>query len=187
MLKLGSVLPDFSLPDPVGNHISIRKFDGASAYVVLFICNHCPYVKLLRKELVRFARDYQPREVVVLAINSNDYEAYPEDSPENMVREIETHQYCFPYLVDRDQTVAKAFHAACTPDIYVFDRDRELTYRGQFDESRPGNGVAPTGVDLRTAVDATLDKEPIPEDVQKPSIGCNIKWKQGNSPHYFTV
>jgi len=185
MLPLGTPAPDFQLPDPYGKFVSLRAFDGASAYVIMFICNHCPYVKMLRKAFVQLAGEYQKKGVAVIAVNSNDFEKYPDDSPEKMAQEIVEQGYAFPYLVDEEQAVAKAYKAACTPDFFVFDKDLRLTYRGQFDESRPGNDVPPTGVDLRTAIDSTLDSELIPDDVQKPSIGCNIKWKPGNAPDYF--
>lgn len=185
MLPLGTNAPDINLPDPEGNIVSLKAFDGSAAYVVMFICNHCPYVKMLRKQFVALAGDYKNRGVAIIAINSNNSDLYPDDSPDKMAQEIIEQGYDFPYLVDADQSVAKAYKAACTPDFYVFDSELALTYRGQFDESRPGNDVLPTGLDLRTALDATLDKEVILDDVQKPSIGCNIKWKPGNEPDYF--
>jgi len=185
MLPLGTRAPDFALPDPDGNTVSLGQFDGASAYVIAFICNHCPYVFHIRRDFARLAQEYQDRGVAVIAINSNDTEKYPDDSAPNMKSQAFEAGYSFPYLIDESQAVAKAYRAACTPDFYVFDEDRYLCYRGQFDESRPGNGVSVTGSDLRAALDATLEGERILDDVQKPSVGCNIKWKPGNEPDYF--
>ncbi|MEO0794613.1 MAG: thioredoxin family protein [Verrucomicrobiota bacterium] len=185
MLPLGTPAPEFALPDVDGNTVSLAQFDGASAYVVAFICNHCPYVIHIRKDLARVAMEYHEQGVTIIGINSNDYEKYPDDSPEKMRSQIFEAGYTFPYLIDETQEVAKAYRAACTPDFYVFDRDRYLCYRGQFDESRPGNGVSVTGSDLRAALDTTLEGERILDDVQKPSIGCNIKWKPGNEPDYY--
>ncbi len=152
---------------------------------MLFICNHCPYVKHIRHELARLAREYQQKGVAVVAINSNDVSKYPDDSPENMAREKAEVGYTFPYLFDETQEVAKAYRAACTPDIYVFDRDRKLVYHGQFDDSRPGNDKPVTGKDLREALDRVLAGKPVPAETQKPSVGCNIKWKAGNEPETF--
>jgi thiol-disulfide isomerase/thioredoxin len=152
--------------------------------LVLFICNHCPYVKLIRDELARLGREYQTRGVALVAINSNDVANYPDDSPAKMAEEARLAGYTFPYLFDETQAVAKAYRASCTPDFYLFDRERRLVYRGQFDDSRPGNGVAVTGRDLRAALDALLSGKPVLSD-QKPSLGCNIKWKPGNEPEYF--
>jgi thiol-disulfide isomerase/thioredoxin len=149
--------------------------------LVAFICNHCPYVKHIRTGFADLAREYQRRGVAVVAINANDAEAYPDDRPEKMAEEIRDAGYTFPYLYDETQEVAKAYQAACTPDIFVFDRNHALTYRGQFDDSRPGNGVPVTGKDLRAALDAVLDGRPVPKD-QKASVGCNIKWKQSKNP-----
>ena len=185
MLPLGTPAPHFELPDPDGTYVSLRAFDGADAFLIMFICNHCPFVKLLRKTLVKLARDYGQRNVAIIGINSNDFEQYPDDSPGKMAEIIAEYNYPFPYLIDADQSVAKAYRAACTPDFFIFDHKLLLTYRGQFDESRPGNGVPTTGLDVRTALDSTLDHEIIPNDVQKPSMGCSIKWKPGNVPDYF--
>lgn len=187
MLPLGTPAPEFALPDADGNTVSLGQFDGASAYVVAFICNHCPYVFHIRRDFARLADEYLERGVAVIAINANDATLYPDDSPEKMKAQIFEAGYTFPYLFDETQEVAKAYRAACTPDFYVFDRDRYLCYRGQFDESRPGNGVSVTGSDLRAALDATLEGERILDDVQKPSIGCGIKWKPGNEPDYVTA
>lgn len=185
MLPLGTLAPDFSLPDTEGNLVSLGQFDGAQAYLVMFICNHCPYVLHLRKDIARLALEYQEKGVAVIGISANDVANYPADSPELMKQEAVDAGYTFPYLYDATQEVAKAYKAACTPDFFVFDQHRLLAYRGQFDDSRPGNQVSVTGSDLRAALDATLDGERIVDDVQKPSVGCNIKWKPGNEPEYF--
>lgn len=184
MLPIGTTAPDFKLPDTNGKTVSLVDFKDKPALLVLFICNHCPYVKHIRGGLAQLARDYQSKQVAIVGINSNDAENYPEDSPAKMREEAKSAGYSFPYLYDESQAVAKAYRAACTPDIYLFDRNRKLVYRGQFDDSRPGNGVPVTGKDLRTALDAVLaGKAPAP--TQKASIGCNIKWKAGNAPDYF--
>jgi peroxiredoxin len=186
MLPLGTVAPDFSLPDPSGKIFSLKDFSGAPALLVIFLCNHCPYVKHIRFELAKLVREYQSRGVAVVGINSNDAASYPEDSPEMMAREIQSVGYTFPYLYDETQEVAKAYRAACTPDFFLFDKDRRLVYRGQFDDSRPReeHPLPVTGKDLRAALDAVLAGKPVPS-VQKPSLGCNIKWKPGNEPDYF--
>ncbi len=184
MLPLGTVAPDFRLRDTEGRWVSLRDFKGASALVVIFMCNHCPYVKHIRSGLAQFARDYRSKGVAIVGINSNDAVNYPADSPAGMAEEVKAAGYSFPYLFDEMQDVAKAYHAACTPDIYLFDRDQRLVYRGQFDDSRPGNGLPVTGKDLRAACEAVLAGKAVPER-QKPSIGCNIKWKPGNEPDYF--
>jgi len=176
--------PDFTLPDTDGRMVSLSDFEGAPALLVAFICNHCPYVKHIRQGFADFAREYQDRGLAVVAINSNDAERYPDDSPEAMAREKEEAGYTFPYLFDETQEVARAYRAACTPDFFLFDGERRLVYRGQFDDSRPGNDVPVTGRDLRAAVDAVLEGRPVPEE-QRASIGCNIKWKPGNEPGYF--
>ena len=184
MLPLGTKAPAFSLPNVDGRNVSLDDFQGAPAYLVMFICNHCPYVKHVATELARLARDYQAKGVAVIAINSNDVAAHPADSPEQMVHEVETREYTFPYLFDETQTVAQAYKAACTPDFYIFDKAQKLAYRGQLDSSRPDSGVAVTGRDLRAALDAVVASQAAPTD-QKPSIGCNIKWKPGHEPAYF--
>lgn len=184
MLPLGTAAPDFRLPDTEGRTVSLADFRDAPALVVVFMCNHCPYVKHIREGLAQFARDYLAKGVAIVGINSNDVANYPDDSPARMAEERRTYGYVFPYLYDESQTIAKAYRAACTPDFYVFDRDRKLVYRGQFDDSRPGNNVPVTGADLRAAVDAVLAGRPV-SDQQKPSLGCNIKWKPGNEPDYF--
>ena len=184
MLRLGTTAPDFKLPDTDGKTVSLADFKDKAALLVLFICNHCPYVKHIRTGLVDLARDYQSRSVAIVGINSNDVANYPDDSPVRMKEEVRTAPYTFPYLYDESQAVAKAYRAACTPDLYLFDKKRKLVYRGQFDGSRPGNGIPLTGKDLRTALDALLAGKPVSPN-QKASIGCNIKWKAGNEPEYF--
>jgi peroxiredoxin len=185
MLPWGTLAPDFHLPDAVsGRTVSLGDFADKPALVVMFICNHCPYVKHIRAGLALFARDYQKKGVGLVAISANDVADYPEDSPAKMKAEARAAGYSFPYLYDETQAVAKAFHAACTPDLYVFDRTRKLVYRGQFDDSRPGNGRPVTGADLRAACDAVLAGR-MPAADQKPSIGCNIKWKRGHEPDYL--
>jgi peroxiredoxin len=184
MLPLGTAAPPFSLGDTEGRTVSLDDFRDAPALVVAFICNHCPFVKHLRRGLAQFARDYQPKGLAVVAINSNDVTRYPEDSLPKMAEEKRGVGYPFPYVFDDTQKVAQAYRAACTPDFYLFDRARQLVYRGQFDDSRPGNGKPVTGADLRAACDAALAGGGIAR-TQKPSIGCNIKWKAGNEPDYF--
>lgn len=184
MLDLGTPAPDFALPDTDGRVVRPADFADAPALLVIFICNHCPYVKHLRDALARLGRDYGPRGVAIVAINANDAERYPDDSPEAMAREKRGAGYPFPYLYDGRQEVARAYRAACTPDFFLFDGERRLVYRGQFDASRPGNRVPVTGEDLRAALDAVLAGRPVPTG-QTPSIGCNIKWKPGNEPEYF--
>jgi len=185
MLPLGTPAPDFRLPEPAtGRVVSRDDFASAPGLLVMFISNHCPYVKHIKKELASFAREYMERGLAIVAINSNDVSAYPEDSPERMAEEARRFGYPFPYLFDETQEVARAYRAACTPDFFLFDRERRLCYRGQFDDSRPGNGLPVTGADLRAAADAVLAGRPVPGN-QKPSLGCNIKWKPGNEPDYF--
>jgi peroxiredoxin len=183
MLFLGTPAPEFRLPDTDGKLVSLDDFSDAPALLVGFICNHCPYVKHIRHELAKLAREYQQKSVAVVGINSNDAVNYPDDRPEMMVREKAEVGYTFPYLYDETQAVARAYRAACTPDFYVFDKDRKLAYRGQFDSSRPGNQTPLTGKDLRAALDAVLAGRPVGDD-QRPSMGCNIKWKRGNEPEY---
>lgn len=185
MLPLGTPAPEFELPDVNGSPVSLDDFPDAGAYLICFICNHCPYVVHIRSELARLAQSYQERGVAVIAINSNDAEKYPADNPEQMAATAQSIGYTFPYLCDETQSVAKAYRAACTPDFFIFDAERRLTYRGQFDDSRPGNDEPVSGSDLSAALDATLDGESILEECQVPSIGCNIKWKKGNEPDYF--
>jgi peroxiredoxin len=184
MLPLGTLAPDFRLPDTNGQVVSLADFRDAPVLLVIFMCNHCPYVKHIRHELAELAREYQARRVAIVGINSNDAANYPDDSPARMVEEAKHIGYSFPYLYDETQLAAKAYRAACTPDIFLFDTDRRLVYRGQFDDSRPGNGIPVTGMDLREALDAVLAGSPVSHN-QKPSIGCNIKWKPDNEPDYF--
>ena len=184
MLALGTSAPDFRLPDTRGQMVSPADFKSAPALLVLFICNHCPYVKHIRSALADLGREYQRRGAAIVAINSNDVQNYPEDSPERMKQEVKAAGYVFPYLYDEAQSAARAYRAACTPDIFLFDKNRKLVYRGQFDDSRPGNGLPVTGRDLRAALDAVLAGKPVPEP-QTASMGCNIKWKPGNAPDYF--
>ena len=184
MLELGTSAPDFDLPDPTGKRTKLADFDGSDALVVAFICNHCPFVIHIREQLAIFAREYSYRNVAMVAINANDVSNYPADSPERMQEEIENFGYSFPYLYDESQQTAKAYHAACTPEFYLFDGDRKLVYRGRFDAATPGNREPVSGGDLRRAVDALLAGRAIDPD-QKPGIGCNIKWRPGNEPDYF--
>lgn len=184
MLELGTPAPDFQLPDPTGKTVSLADFAEAPALVVAFICNHCPYVKHIAAGLAQFGKDAQAKGAAVVAISSNDVANYPDDGPAKMAETARAAGYTFPYLHDDSQEVAKAYRAACTPDFFLFDQERKLVYRGQFDDSRPGNGVAVTGQDLRAALEAVLSGQPVSAD-QKPSVGCNIKWKAGNEPEYF--
>lgn len=184
MLSLGTKAPDFRLPDTEGRSVSLADFDGAPALLVIFLCNHCPYVKHVREGLAALVRDYQEKGVAVVGISSNDVATHPDDSPERMKAEKAEVGYTFPYLYDEGQDVAQAYAAACTPDFYVFDRDQKLVYRGQMDDSRPGNDRPVTGKDLRAALDAVLEGR-APADDQRPSLGCNIKWKAGREPGYF--
>lgn len=184
MLPLGTSAPSFALSNIDGRLVSLADFDDHHAMLVVFMCNHCPFVQHVAPELARLARDYQPRGVAVIGINSNDTETYPDDSPENMAQEAQRQGYTFPYLFDETQEVAKAYRAACTPDFFLFDRQRRLVYRGQLDDSRPGNNIPVTGKDLRAALDAILAARPVPQE-QRASIGCNIKWRPGHEPDYF--
>jgi peroxiredoxin len=184
MLPLGTAAPAFNLPNVDGQMVSLDDFKGAPALLVAFICNHCPFVKHLADAFAQLGREYQAQGVGVVAISSNDVAKYPADSPEQMVHEAETRGYTFPYLYDESQAVAKAYRAACTPDFYLFDKDKKLVYRGQMDDSRPDSGIPVTGKDLRAALDALLAGKPV-SDLQRPSIGCNIKWKAGNEPDYY--
>ncbi len=185
MLPLGTEAPHFALPDPVtGATVSNDDFAGAPGLLVMFLSNHCPFVKHIAAELAALGRDYGQRGLAMVAIGCNDIDKYPDDRPELIKVEVERRGYTFPYLFDQSQEVAKAYRAACTPDFYLFDRDRKLVYRGQLDGSRPGNDVPVTGADLRAACDAVLAGR-TPSADQKPSIGCNIKWRPGNEPDYF--
>ena len=195
MLTLGTIAPPFVLPNynpnaevreggslTEGQEVAFHGFTGYSAYLVMFICNHCPYVKHLRDPLARLCQEYQQKGVAVFGINSNDVENYPDDSPQKMVEEARDAGYTFPYLYDEAQEVAKNYRAACTPDFFVFNQKKCLVYRGQFDATRPGSKEAVTGADLRAALDATLTLLP---ERQNPSLGCNIKWRAGSAPDYF--
>jgi peroxiredoxin len=184
MLSLGTSAPTFALTDAHGKTVSLEDLGSAPATLVVFMCNHCPFVKHLIDPLVDLIKEYQAKGVAVAAINSNDVANYPDDRPELMAREAEQRGFTFPYLYDEDQSVAKAYRAACTPDFFVFDASLKLAYRGQMDDSRPDSGIPVTGADLRHALDAVLaGKKPAAD--QKPSLGCNIKWKAGNEPEYF--
>jgi len=184
MLPLGTSAPDFSLPDYEGKMVSLNDFCGRKGLLVVFMCNHCPYVKHVAPELSKLADEYQQREVGVVGISSNDIVAHPDDAPDKMKLEAELQGYRFPYLYDADQAIAAAYRAACTPDFYLFDADFKLVYRGQLDDTRPKQGNVPNGKDLRAALDALLAGQAIPQP-QRPSIGCNIKWKNGEEPEYF--
>ncbi len=185
MLPLGTQAPAFALPDVVsGRQVSLDTFAGERALLVMFICRHCPYVKHVQGELARIGREYAARGVGVVAIASNDARAYPDDSPESMAEMAREQGFVFPVCYDEDQAVARAYLAACTPDFFLFDVERRLVYRGQLDDSRPGRPTPVTGADLRAAIGAVLAGEPI-SSVQRPSVGCNIKWKPGQEPPYF--
>lgn len=185
MLELGTTLPSFSLLEPSsGRTVSDADFEDRRALVVMFICNHCPYVQRIRDGLASLGRDYEDGEVGLVAISSNDAAAYPDDSPEQIAAEVERFDYRFPYLFDAEQEVAKRFRAACTPEFYVFGSDKRLVYRGQFDDARPGNQEPTTGRDVRAAIQAILSGAPL-QIQQVPSVGCNIKWRAGNAPDYF--
>lgn len=184
MMPLGTAAPDFSLEDTYGNTVKLEHFKGARALLVMFICNHCPFVKHVRKEIAAIGSEYQEKGVGVVGIMSNDADLYPDDSPDKMALEILDAGYTFPYLYDATQQTAKSYGAACTPDFFLFDREHKLVYRGQMDGARPGNDIPVTGADLRAALDAVLSDNEVSQE-QKPSIGCNIKWKAGNEPEYF--
>ncbi|MCS7030381.1 MAG: thioredoxin family protein [Gloeomargarita sp. SKYG116] len=185
MLDLGTPAPDFALPDVVtGKTISLSTFADKTALLVMFICRHCPYVKHIQNELAKLGRDYKDKDIGIVAISSNDAEKYPDDRPESLKEMAQELGFTFPFCYDETQEVAKAYRAACTPDFFLFDRERKLVYRGQFDDSRPGNDLPVTGKDLRAAIDAVLSGQPVSPD-QKASIGCNIKWKPGNEPDYY--
>jgi len=185
MLPLGTKAPPFRLPEPsTGRVVDSRELAGAPALLVMFICNHCPYVKHVRSGLAELARRFQERGVAIVGINSNDAVRYPDDGPRQMAHEAKEVGYTFPYLYDESQEVAKAYHAACTPEFYLFDGEQRLVYRGQMDDSRPGSDIPVTGKDLEAALDAALAGRPVSEE-QKPSIGCSIKWRPGNEPDYY--
>lgn len=185
MLPLGTQAIDFDLKDVIsGNRTSLKNFEGKKALLVMFICKHCPYVKHTQNEIAKIGKDYAEKSLGIVAISANDVSAYPEDAPEGMKEQAEELGFTFPYCYDESQETAKAYTAACTPDFFLFDKERKLVYRGQLDGSRPGNNIPLTGEDLRAAIDAVLEDKPI-SSVQKPSMGCSIKWKPGNEPSYF--
>jgi thiol-disulfide isomerase/thioredoxin len=187
MLELGSAAPPFELSDVVsGETVSLDSFTAKKALLVMFICNHCPFVKHVHGELARIGRDYAPKSVGIVAINSNSVETHPDDAPEKMQPIAAEWGLTFPYCHDASQQTAKAYRAACTPDFFLFDGERRLVYRGQLDDSRPESGIPVTGSDLRTAIDAVLEGRPVSQQ-QKPSLGCNIKWKPQNEPAYATT
>jgi peroxiredoxin len=185
MISLGTSAPDFSLPDTEGNNVSLSDFKQAPALLVVFMCNHCPFVKHILESFVELAKDYQQKGVAVVAISSNDVNDFPEDSPEMMAQKAKESGFTFPFLYDENQKVAKAYQATCTPDFFLYNKERKLVYRGQMDDSRPGNNVPVTGSDLKAALEAVLGGKKVPAK-QKPSMGCNIKWKKGNEPDYYT-
>ncbi len=184
MQELGITAPDFTLPDPNGEQYTLADCSIKHGLLIIFMCNHCPYVLHIRQKLVEKIRQYQAQGIAVVAINSNDFAAYPDDNPANMELDAKKHGYTFPYLVDEEQQVAKAYGAACTPDFFLFDAERKLVYRGQFDSARPGNKEPVTGADLTSAIEQLTAGQPITVE-QKPSMGCNIKWKPGSEPDYF--
>ena len=184
MLPLGTTAPDFTLPECGGDSVSLSDFSGNDALLVIFMCNHCPYVKHVAEQLKLLSDEYMQRGVGIVAVSSNDAEKYPDDSPTAMAKEKEDRGYKFAYVYDEDQSVAQAYHAACTPDFFLFDREMKLAYRGQLDSSRPNSGEPVTGADLRAALDEVLAGR-TPSANQVASLGCNIKWKEGNEPQYF--
>ena len=185
MLPLGTKAVDFNLPDvATGAQISLKNFEDKKALLVMFICKHCPYVKHTQSEIAKIGKDYGNKSLGIVAISANDASAYPEDSPEGMREQAFELRFTFPYCYDELQETAKAYTAACTPDFFLFDRERKLVYRGQMDGSRPGNNVPLTGEDLRAAIGMVLEGKPV-NSAQKPSTGCSIKWKSGNEPSYF--
>ena len=187
MLTLGTEAPDFSLPDTIsGKTISLSDFAAKKALLVMFICRHCPYVQHIQPELGKLGKDYAAKDIGIVAVSANDAHKYPDDAPKELARMAKELGFSFPFCYDESQAVAKAYTAACTPDFFLFDAKRRLIYRGQLDDSRPGNGKPVTGVDLRAAMDAALAAKPV-SVAQRPSIGCNIKWKPGNEPSYFAT
>ena len=185
MLSLGTKAPDFELPDVVSRKlVSLDTFTDKKALLVMFICQHCPFVKHVQNELVKLGKDYVEQELGIVAISANDVSNHPDDSPENLKAMAQELGFNFPFCYDESQKTTKAYTAACTPDFFLFDSDFKLTYRGQLDDSRPGNDVPVTGKDLRAAIEAVLGERPVNSD-QKPSLGCNIKWKPGNEPPYY--
>lgn len=184
MVPLGTQAPDFSLADVVsGRPVSLSNFQGKKGLLVMFICRHCPYVQHIKEELACLGKDYAKKDIGIMAISSNDASNYPDDAPPKLKEMAEELGFNFPFCYDESQTVARAYRAACTPDFFLFDRERKLVYRGQLDDSRPGNGKPVTGFDLRSALDALLQDRPV-HSSQRPSAGCNIKWKRGNEPRF---
>ena len=184
MLPLGTKAPDFKLPDVVsGKTVSLATFDGKKALLVMFICRHCPYVQHIKEELAKLEKDYANSPLGIVAVSANDAANYPDDSPPQLKAMAQELGFTFPFCYDESQAVAKAYTAACTPDFFLFDANRKLVYRGQLDDSRPGNGKPVTGKDLRAAIDAVLAGKPVSQE-QRPSIGCNIKWKKSSEPAY---
>ena len=185
MLALGSKAPEFDLPDVVsGKSISLQTFKDKKGLLVMFLCQHCPFVQHIKEELTRLGKDYQVKDIGLVAMSANDAEKYPDDSPENLKKFAQQQGFIFPFCYDETQAVSKSYTAACTPDFFLFDKNRQLVYRGQLDESRPDSGKPVTGKDLRAAMDAVLNDKPV-SPTQRPSMGCNIKWKPGNEPDYF--
>lgn len=185
MLALDTKAPDFQLPDVVSNEIiSLATFADKKALLVMFICRHCPFVKHIQNELAQLGKDYQNQSLGIVSISTNDAKNYPDDAPDKLKNMALEFDFAFPFCYDETQEVAKAYTAACTPDFFLFDQNRKLVYRGQLDDSRPSNGIPVTGKDLRVAVDAVLNNQLVSQD-QKPSVGCNIKWKPGNAPSYY--
>lgn len=185
MIALGTTAPDFRLPDVVtGKQISLDTFKGKKAILVAFICRHCPYVQHIKVELTKLGKDYASKDLGFVAISSNDAAGYPDDAPASLKAFAVDEKFTFPLCYDETQETAKEYSAACTPDFFLFDASRKLIYRGQLDDSRPGNGKPLTGKDLRAAIDAALNSKPVSFE-QRPSVGCNIKWKSGNEPDYF--
>jgi len=184
MLALGTPAPNFKLPDVTsGNMVSLDDFKGKKALLVMFICRHCPYVQHVEEEIAKIGQDYQNKDIGIISISANDINLYPKDSPQSLREMAQELNFSFPYLYDKSQEIAKAYTAACTPDFFLFDSNKRLVYRGQLDDSRPGNNLPVTGRDLREAIDAVLENKPVDFN-QKPSMGCNIKWKLGNEPSY---
>jgi len=185
MLPLGTTAPEFSLPSVSGETVTLADVSNKNGLLVIFMCNHCPFVVHIREELAKFATEYREKGMAIVGINPNDADNYPDDSFDKMKVEASNHNYTFPYLFDETQDVAKAYRAACTPDFFLFDKQMKLVYRGQFDASRPESGIPVTGADLRSACDAVVNDQPVALE-QKPSLGCNIKWKTDQAPEYFT-
>jgi len=185
MLPLGTAATEFKLSDVVsGKSYSLKDFVGKKGLLVMFICQHCPYIQHIKKELTKLGKDYANKDIAIVGISANDADHYPDDSPKELAKFAKAEGFSFPLLYDETQKVAQAYTAACTPDLFLFDKNRKLVYRGQLDDSRPGNGKPVTGKDLRGAIDAVLSDKSVTQD-QRPATGCNIKWKPGNEPEYF--